>query len=206
MTERTEEMFSDSDLRELVRSVETDDYKRVDPPQQVWLNVLAAGQDTHVDVGAAGRQRQFGHTAILRVAAVVALIVGLGAVVLGVLDSRVDASTTIATAAMDDAGLPVGTDSRAWATIVCDGDECRVDVEFTTLPDPGDEALELWVIDADVDDMFSLGEVTGTGSFELPAGVTHVGFPVVDISVEPRDGDVTHSGRSVLRGVFQDRV
>jgi len=205
MTERTEEMFSDSDLKELVRSVETDDYKRVDPPPQVWLNVFAAGQETHADVGAAGR-RQFAHPAILRVAAVVALIVGLGAVVLGMLDSRVDATTTIATAGMDDQGLPMGTDSRAWATIVCDGDDCRVDVEFTTLPDPGDEALELWVIDANVAEMFSLGEVTGTGSFELPAGVTHVGFPVVDISIEPRDGDVTHSGKSVLRGIFKARV
>jgi len=206
MTDRTEELFSERELKELVRSVEADDYKRLDPPPEVWAGVLAGARETQDEGATAGDRSWFRGPVLLRAAAVVALVVGMGAVVAGVLNSRVDSTTTVATAAMDDEGLPVGTDSRAWATIVCDGDECRVDVEFTTIPDPGDEVLELWVIDANVVEMFSLGEVTGTGSFDLPAGVTHEGFPVVDISVEPRDGDAAHSGQSVLRGVFQTRA
>ena len=55
--------------------------------------------------------------------------------------------------------------------------------------------------DGAVANLVSLGIVDpeDPGSFDVPAGYDPTVFSVVDISVEPRDGDDTHSGRSILR-------
>ena len=42
----------------------------------------------------------------------------------------------------------------------------------------------------------------GTVSFELTVCLDLGRFPIVDVSVEPLDGDPTHSGVSVVRGVL----
>lgn len=75
------------------------------------------------------------------------------------------------------------------------------------LGEPAD--LEVWLIEPDeqgnVADLVSLGLV-GTddpGTFEVPDEVDPSTFFVVDISVEPRDGDATHSGRSILRAPLE---
>ena len=43
----------------------------------------------------------------------------------------------------------------------------------------------------------------GTQTFELPAGLDLGEYPIVDVSVEPLDGDPTHSGISVARGELE---
>ncbi len=73
--------------------------------------------------------------------------------------------------------------------------------------DVGDPAsidgyLELWIVNTEIDGMVSLGVVTGDGRYALPPNLDPADFPIVDVSVEPIDGDPAHSGRSVLRGVF----
>jgi hypothetical protein len=72
-------------------------------------------------------------------------------------------------------------------------------VETTGL-DPGDGFLEVWVIDAEVTKLVSLGPSRPDGTYDLPPGLDPEDFPVVDVSVEPLDGDPAHSGDSVLRG------
>lgn len=50
--------------------------------------------------------------------------------------------------------------------------------------------------------MVSIG-VLGSGAvneFPLPSGMDMQAFPVVDISLEQYDGDVTHSADSLVRG------
>ena len=37
----------------------------------------------------------------------------------------------------------------------------------------------------------------------VPAGVNLTDYPVVDVSLEPLDGNPAHSGTSVLRGTLQ---
>ena len=60
---------------------------------------------------------------------------------------------------------------------------------------------EVWPIDRAVDGMFPLGVVApGTQTVELPAGLDLTEFPLLDVSVEPLDGDPTNSGVSVARG------
>jgi anti-sigma factor RsiW len=62
---------------------------------------------------------------------------------------------------------------------------------------------EVWLIDEAVEDMVPVGVArAGTVSFELPVGLDLGRFPIVDVSVEPLDGDPTHSGVSVVRGVL----
>jgi anti-sigma-K factor RskA len=49
--------------------------------------------------------------------------------------------------------------------------------------------------------MVPLGVVApGSQTVELPADLDLGRFPLVDVSVEPLDGDPTHSGVSVARG------
>ena len=43
-----------------------------------------------------------------------------------------------------------------------------------------------------------------TATFPVPDGLDLGEFPVVDISVEPFDGDPSHSGDSVVRGTLTD--
>jgi anti-sigma-K factor RskA len=60
------------------------------------------------------------------------------------------------------------------------------------------------MLSPDADAMVSVG-VLGAGSvneFPLPTGMDMQAFPVVDISVEQFDGDVTHSGDSLVRGTL----
>ena len=126
-------------------------------------------------------------------------------VVVAIVNTSADDSslTEFAAASMTDEGLQVSTSATADARFVCEDDDCFVEVDLSALPDAGADDLELWVINGDVSDMYSLGNVTNTeGRFALPAGVTASNFPIVDISIEPNDGDETHSGQSVLRGVF----
>ena len=102
---------------------------------------------------------------------------------------------------------PIGADADAHVSLLDDEGVLRVAVDDSDLPTPVDEPadLELWLIQPDqtgaVADLVSLGLVDpdDPGSYTVPAGIDPTEFSVVDISVEPRDGDDTHSGRSILR-------
>lgn len=62
---------------------------------------------------------------------------------------------------------------------------------------------EVWLIDKDVQRLVSLGVMSGTeATFAIPEGLDLAEFPVVDISLEQFDGDPSHSGDSILRGIL----
>ena len=63
-----------------------------------------------------------------------------------------------------------------------------------------DGYYEVWLIDENVEGMVSLGPVDAEGGHRLPGGLDPGDFPIVDVSLEPFDGDPTHSGDSLLRG------
>lgn len=101
---------------------------------------------------------------------------------------------------------PVGTEAPAAAgealVVASDGGGLRLRVDGLP-PSPEGEHYELWLLDGP-DRLLSLGafRVPPEGATEvtvpLPVPLTAFGF--VDVSVEPDDGDPSHSGRSVLRG------
>lgn len=74
----------------------------------------------------------------------------------------------------------------------------RVSLDGT---DASDEYREVWLIRNDGAALISLGVLEGTsGSFPIPAGVDLSEYDLVDISLEPIDGDPGHSGDSIVRG------
>lgn len=50
--------------------------------------------------------------------------------------------------------------------------------------------------------MISLGPVREDGIHDVPADIDVDQFPIVDVSVEPGDGNPVHSGNSILRGTL----
>lgn len=90
------------------------------------------------------------------------------------------------------------------ATVVEAGGTLVLDVDLDTDLEPGaGQFYELWLIDTQVEGMYSLGRISSDGSFPVPEGVDPADYPIVDISVEDDDGDPTHSGNSVYRGIFE---
>jgi Anti-sigma-K factor rskA len=69
---------------------------------------------------------------------------------------------------------------------------------------PGSGYYEVWLADPRLARMVAVGILQdGAGALELPAGLDIGSYPVVDVSVEPLDGDPAHSADSVARGVLR---
>lgn len=81
-----------------------------------------------------------------------------------------------------------------------------LNVRFDGSDAPDGSFYELWLLDLEGEDLVSLGEVevAADGSFVVPEGIDLDEFDVVDVSLEPDDGDPTHSGVSILRGGLTD--
>jgi anti-sigma-K factor RskA len=69
---------------------------------------------------------------------------------------------------------------------------------------PAQEYREVWLINTDGKRMYSLGVLPGggSGSYPVPAGLGDQldGFTIVDVSLEPYDGNAAHSQHSQVRG------
>lgn len=202
--------MSDPDLRhwiELSRSITTEDRDRTEPPDDLWNRI--AGQlevddsveadplpATVIDLEQARTRRapravrrQHRRLALTAVAAAVVAILGFSALTTG------DDEATTFVAEATNATLPEPFDGTASASVSGNA----LEIAFSSdLPD--EEPLELWLIKPDLSDMVSLGLVDDQGSYVIPAGIDPGEYSLVDVSVEPDDGDPTHSGRSILRG------
>ncbi len=130
---------------------------------------------------------------------VVGVGIGAGAVALGTGDD--DEGVAVAAAALD----PLDDSGATGEARVLERDDGTRVLELDlSAADPDDGFYEVWLIDESVEDMYPLGMVRGGGevTLDVPSGVDLTEFPVVDVSVEPLDGDPRHSGRSVARGVL----
>lgn len=136
---------------------------------------------------------------LMLAAAAAAVVVLIGAAVL--VQSRPE-EELIASATLEQLE-PLGSLSAS-ATLVEDGDgQTRLVIEAVDMPEaPDGESYELWLIDEGVTDPRSLGEVTGSGEIVVPNTVDPSSHPIVDISLEPNDGDPAHSGHSLMRGTL----
>lgn len=61
---------------------------------------------------------------------------------------------------------------------------------------------EVWLINVDGKRMVAIGLLAAgdDGEFQVPLGLIEEGYRIVDISIEPDDGDPRHSGVSLARG------
>ena len=99
-------------------------------------------------------------------------------------------------------GLPAAPSAGGKAEVVQTGNGRRLEVDVSRLGS-ATGFYEVWLIDRDVKRMVPVGILRGgAGEFDLPDGVDLKDYPLVDISVEPLDGNPTHSGTSVLRGTL----
>jgi anti-sigma-K factor RskA len=94
---------------------------------------------------------------------------------------------------------PVVGSGSGRAELVSADETLQLRLETDGLDAP-DGYFEVWLIDPSVSAMVSLGPLRADGEYDLPPGVDAAAFPIVDVSVEPVDGDPAHSGESVLRG------
>lgn len=131
-------------------------------------------------------------------ACVLAVIVGV-AVIASVVGSGDDDPTSVLASSDLEA---LGERGQGRAELVDHAGNLELRVELADL-DPGDGFLEVWMIDPTVTGLVSLGPVRSDGTYVLPPGFDPADFPIVDVSVEPIDGDPTHSGASVLRGQLE---
>jgi hypothetical protein len=132
---------------------------------------------------------------LVAAAAVVGAVIGAGAVaaVRGGDDGVAVQSVALA---------PLNAAHASGSAVVLERDDgtrvLRLDLKAPAL----DHAYyEAWLLQPDIKGMVPLGMVeSGQTDFELPAGLDLGRFPVVDVSVEPLDGNPAHSGDSVVRG------
>jgi hypothetical protein len=201
------------EIEALLRELDPADLDLMAPPVDVWAGISAelGGELETIDGHAGGSvvplraQRSLVMPLMAAAAAVLVVVAASVAIV-----RSGDDTTTLASAelAYDAASFdPAGASASATALLVeLDGTE-RIRLDDATLPFELDEdaALELWLIQVDdtgIVDLVSLGDIDPDGdrTFAVPAGYDPSVYSVVDISIEPRDGDATHSGRSILRG------
>jgi hypothetical protein len=186
------------------REVEPED-QPVAPPPAVWeavsaelgLRGVAAGDELAARRMPTGRRR--GALLLAAAAAVTGIAVGAaGALLLSGDDGTAPAQVV---AQADLAALPEHQGSGSATVHTSDGERVLV-VDVSDLT-KGDGFYEVWLLDSEAQRLVSLGLLEGDeGRFPLPEQVDVGEYPVVDVSIEPTDGDPAHSGNSVVRGTL----
>jgi Anti-sigma-K factor rskA len=140
---------------------------------------------------------------LVAAATVAGAVIGAGAVaVLRDDDGGATRPDVVPVAAVDLDPL-ADNDASGRASVIERTDGTRVLEVQLRAGDLDDRYYEVWLIDEAVQDMVPVGVArSGTVTFELPNGLDLGRFPIVDVSVEPLDGNPTHSGVSVARGVL----
>lgn len=205
-----------AEIEAILRSLSTEDVAPVEPPSHVWQGIEAAMADERVpspadlpvDLASYRRRRTQG----LLAAAAAVVVVGLGAFLFSRAGGSNGEVVAAATLEFDEASFdPLGADALASVSLVDEGGSYRLAFDAADLPTELSESadLEIWLIEPDADgqprDLRSLGliDAADLDTVVIPADVDPTKFTVVDISIEPRDGDAAHSGRSILRGPLQ---
>lgn len=182
------------------------------PPPAVWDRVLAeidADDDTRRRPGVTLLRRRRRETSrpgwpVTAAAAVVGLLAGVGITVAALGESEnppvvaaPDQPSTIAQARLGGLGEARATGS---ARVVATGQGRRLVVDVDGLTAERG-FYEVWLLDRTASKLVSLGVLSGgTASLPVPDELDLTRFPVVDVSLEPLDGDPAHSKNSVVRG------
>ncbi len=152
-----------------------------------------------IDLGAA-RERSRGRTAAILVAVAAAFL--LVAVPVGLALRGDDADVELASAellVLDEAAA----EDVATASLVSKGSDLFLELETEDIALDGTDFAELWLLRVDDDgniEPISLGRADGSGRYDVDDDLDLDATWLVDVSIEPDDGDHEHSGHSVLQG------
>jgi len=219
----SEHLAQCADCRALVASFErlvsglTDAGERVtleSPPESVWQGIRSEVLTYEADSRGGGsgmpavallsskrrKVRAWSAGWVAGAAATAGVVGGIGATlwVSGLTSSP--AETTLASASLADLSTEAAV-GQAHVDVRDDG--TRVLVVDTEYHQVNDASIEVWMIDSEVKGMISLGYLSSDhGEFVIPAGFDYSAYPIVDISIEPNDGNPAHSGDSITRGVL----
>lgn len=183
------------------------------PTQAFAYQKEAAPVQEESNVASLDSRRRFSRSLpVLAMAAATVAVVGTVGILLA---NNSDKTSVVASAELqyDAENFDVlGASADADVVLVNDDGESVIRIDRSSLPDPSasDADLELWLIEPDAAgqpaNLISLGLIdpANPGEFVVPAGFDPSVYFVVDISVEPRDGNEAHSGRSILRGPLND--
>jgi anti-sigma-K factor RskA len=135
---------------------------------------------------------------LVAAAAVFGLVIGAGITTVAVRDRvEVTASTSLQP-------LP-GQTGHGTAELLRDRGRPELRVQIDAPPTP-DRYREVWLINTDGERMYPLGVLPddGQASYPLPPALAGQlqGFNIVDVSIEPYDGNPAHSRESQVRGVL----
>lgn len=208
------DLTSDHDARidALLRSMSEEDMVLESPPPTVWAGIerqLSEEQPTAPVVSLADHRRRRLATTLVSVAAAAVLIAGLAVVVTRDGDGVVEYAS--AELVYQDDFDSLGVDASATTTLIERDGTRQIRFDAVDLPSPAvpNEDLELWLIGIDDDGEIAVIQTLGLltdlddpGTFTIPTEFSTDDYATVavDISVEPRDGVETHSGRSIVRG------
>ena len=177
------------------------------PPAHVWDQIRSeVGLSTPVgETVDHARTRSRGLTRrSLALAASVAAVLGLGAGVAGTLlltgRDRGPANRVEAMIRLEPLAGKTG-DGNADLIRSPAGNELKVAASGLATT-PG--FYEVWLINVDGKRMVSLGVLNprSGGTFQIPTEVTAEGYRIVDVSLEPNDGNPEHSHDSIIRGTL----
>lgn len=174
----------------------------VAPPPRVWDAIAAATGVTSTPQGTTAEVVQLrprrNRTRWLTVAAAVLVGAGAGGTVVA-LTSGDGPGAVVAATALD----PLPAEDASGRAEVRDRDGVRsLDVDLDA-PELSEGYYEVWVMQPDAVRMVPVGVVhRGDTVLPLPDDLDLGDYPLVDVSVEPMDGDPTHSGVSVARGTL----
>lgn len=168
------------------------------PPRPVATSAPDSAAPTAPVVSLLARRRTRFVLAVAAVAAALVLVVGVA------VNLRRNSGTTtevVAQAVLTGEGLDPGGSSTGSARLVQSDGVWKVDISADDLPPLApDTFYEAWLLSSTPGKLQSLGTLDGDGGFVVPAGLDLEAFPLVDVSIEPLDGNPAHSTKSVLRG------
>jgi anti-sigma-K factor RskA len=177
----------------------------VEPPPAVWESItreLGAEQPAATVVSLEATRARRRPWLQVAAAACVGAVVG-GAVMYAATSAQRSTTPTTVVAAASLEPL-AGSTARGSVQVVSTEAGAKVAVDVSGLARP-DGFYEVWLLDKEGTKLIALGVLDGTdkGEFAMPPGVSMTDFPVVDVSLEPSDGDPNHSHQSLVRGTLQ---
>ncbi len=116
--------------------------------------------------------------------------------------NTIGGDSTEVISATELAPLPAQSASGTASVVYVDGNR-ELALDVADMPQTDSAYFEVWLLAEDVSRMVSLGTMDSPSTtLPIPAGVDLADYPVVDVSIEPFDGDPTHSSDSLVRGTL----
>ncbi len=224
----TEHHDRDERIAEAIRAMADDDGRLSSPPATLWGRIERAIDDPVEDANlvppptelwdriaeevrsegaphASPAQHRGRNRVLVLVAAALLVACALAATALVVVRAGDGPSTQlVATASLSGEGLDPGGDGSGSAELLESDAGWKVAIEVDQLPSPpAGSYYEAWLLGAGPEQVQSLGALDGDQRFAVPDGLTIDDFPLVDVSIEPIDGNPAHSSKSVLRGQLE---